>query len=60
VRIANGDERKAEHFWGNVLECALEFAPDDVGLSILGCIAAAFIVAGIVWAASRLLENIFG
>jgi len=54
------DERKAEHFWGNVLECALEFAPDDVGLSILGCIAAAFIVAGIVWAASRLLENIFG
>ena len=54
------DECKAEHFWGNVLECALEFLPDDAGLGILACIAAAFIVAGIIWAASSLLENIFG
>ncbi len=52
------DERKCEYFWGNVLECALEFVPDDVGLGILGCIAAAFIVAGIVWAASKVSENI--
>jgi hypothetical protein len=54
------DARKAEHFWGNVLECALEFVPDDVGLGILGCIAAAFIVAGIICGASRLWENFLG
>jgi len=53
------DECKAGHFWGNVLDCALEFVPDDAGLGILGCIAVAFIVAGIIWAASRLWEFIF-
>ena len=54
------DEGKSEHFWGNFLECALEFVPDNVDLGILGCIAAAFVVAGVIWAASRLWEKILG
>jgi hypothetical protein len=52
------DEPRSERFRGNVLECVLEFVPDDMGLGILGCIAAAFIVAGIIWAASRFWESI--
>ncbi|MGC2743619.1 MAG: hypothetical protein WA672_10555 [Candidatus Angelobacter sp.] len=54
------DESRSERFRGNVLECALEFVSDDTGLGILGCIAAAFIVAGIIWAASRLWESLIG
>jgi hypothetical protein len=54
------DERKSEHFWANFFECVLELVPDEAGFGILGCIAAAFIVAGIIWASSRLLESIFG
>jgi len=52
------NESKSESFWGNFVECALEFVPDEAGVGILGCIAAAFIVAGAIWAASRLWENI--
>lgn len=48
------DDPRSERFRGNVLE----FVPDDMGLGILGCIAAAFIVAGIIWAASRFWESI--
>lgn len=29
------DVRKLERFWGDFLECVLEFVPDDVGLGIL-------------------------
>jgi hypothetical protein len=54
------DQSKSDHFWGNFLECAVEFVPDEAGFSILGCIAAAFVVAGIIWAASRLWESLLG
>jgi len=53
------DERKSERFWSDFLECALEFVPDDVSPGILGYIAAAFVVAGIIWAASRVWEPFF-
>ena len=54
------DEGKSEHFWGDFFECVLEFVPDEAGFGILGCIATAFIVAGIIWAAIRLWESILG
>ena len=54
------DERQSDHYWANVLEFVLESVPDEAGLGILGCIAAAFIVAGVIWAASRLWESILG
>ena len=53
------DERKTGRFWGDFLECVLEYVPYDVGLGILGCIAAAFVLAGIIWAANRLWESFF-
>ena len=54
------NESKSDSFWGNFVECALEFVPDEAGLGILGCIAAAFVVAGIIWAAGRVWESILG
>ena len=54
------NESKSDSFWGNFVECALEFVPDEAGLGILGCIAAAFVVAGTIWAASRLWGSILG
>jgi hypothetical protein len=54
------DQRKSDYFWGNILECTVEFVPDEAGFGVLGCIAAAFVVAGIIWAASRLWESLLG
>lgn len=54
------DENKFDRFWGDFLGFVFEFVPDEAGVGILGCIAAAFVLAGIIWIASRLWENILG
>jgi len=45
--------------WGDCFDL-LDFVPDEFSVTLLACVAAGFVLWGIIWAASRVWENIAG
>jgi len=57
--MARRDDSESSN-WGDFLDLALDFVPDEAGLVILASTGAVWLLMAFVWAGSRLWERISG